>query len=73
MLPYIEDRRFDWLDVPALVSAAPATWEYPMVDRDPLPHRGTGRVSLLGDAAHPKYPMGSNGSTQAIIDGRVLA
>jgi 2-polyprenyl-6-methoxyphenol hydroxylase-like FAD-dependent oxidoreductase len=44
-----------------------------MVDRNPLPHWGTGRVSLLGDAAHPMYPFGSNGGTQAIIDGRVLA
>lgn len=67
------DRSFDWLDVPALVRAAPRIWEYPMVDRDPLPNCGTGRVNLLGDAAHPMYPFGSNGGTQAIIDGRVLA
>ncbi|MDQ4103106.1 MAG: flavin-dependent oxidoreductase [Actinomycetota bacterium] len=73
VLPHVADRCFDWLDVPALVRAAPRIWEYPMVDRDPLPHWGTGRVSLLGDAAHPMYPMGSNGGTQAIIDGRVLA
>lgn len=70
---HVTDRGFDWLDVPALVQAAPAIWEYPMVDRNPLPHWGTGRVSLLGDAAHPMYPFGSNGGTQAIIDGRVLA
>lgn len=73
VLPHVADRRFSWLDVPALVRAAPQIWEYPMVDRDPLPHWGKGRVSLLGDAAHPMYPMGSNGGTQAIIDGRVLA
>jgi 2-polyprenyl-6-methoxyphenol hydroxylase-like FAD-dependent oxidoreductase len=69
----VADRNFAWLDVPALVRAAPKIWEYPMVDRDPLPHWGKGRVSLLGDAAHPMYPFGSNGGTQAIIDGRVLA
>jgi 5-methylphenazine-1-carboxylate 1-monooxygenase len=44
-----------------------------MIDRDPLPHWGSGRVSLLGDAAHPMYPIGSNGASQAIIDARVLA
>jgi 2-polyprenyl-6-methoxyphenol hydroxylase-like FAD-dependent oxidoreductase len=73
VLPHVADRRFDWLDVPALVRASPRIWEYPMVDRDPLPHWGTSRVTLLGDAAHPMYPFGSNGGTQAIIDGRVLA
>ncbi len=73
VLPHVADRCFDWLDVPALVRATPKVWEYPMVDRNPLPHWGTGRVSLLGDAAHPMYPFGSNGGTQAIIDGRVLA
>lgn len=73
VLPHVADRCFDWLDLPALVRASPRIWEYPMVDRDPLPHWGTGRVTLLGDAAHPMYPFGSNGGTQAIIDGRVLA
>jgi 2-polyprenyl-6-methoxyphenol hydroxylase-like FAD-dependent oxidoreductase len=73
VLPHVADRIFDWLDVPALLCAAPRIWEYPMVDRDALPNWGTGRVTLLGDAAHPMYPFGSNGGTQAIIDGRVLA
>lgn len=73
VLPHVADQHFDWLDVPALVRAAATIWEYPMVDRNPLPHWGTGRVSLLGDAAHPMYPFGSSGGTQAIIDGRVLA
>jgi 5-methylphenazine-1-carboxylate 1-monooxygenase len=73
VLPHVADRCFDWLDLPALVRGSPRIWEYPMVDRDPLPRWGTGRVTLLGDAAHPMYPFGSNGGTQAIIDGRVLA
>jgi 2-polyprenyl-6-methoxyphenol hydroxylase-like FAD-dependent oxidoreductase len=64
---------FDWLDIPALIASAPAIYEYPMIDRDPLPCWGSGRVSLLGDAAHPMYPIGSNGASQAIIDARVLA
>ncbi|MER7502557.1 flavin-dependent oxidoreductase [Nonomuraea pusilla] len=70
---HVADWRFDWLDVPGLVSAAEAVYEYPMVDRDPLPYWSTDRVTLLGDAAHPMYPAGSNGGTQSIIDARVLA
>ena len=48
-------------------------WEYPMCDRDPLPRWSHGRVTLLGDAAHPMYPVGSNGASQAILDARCLA
>lgn len=65
--------RFDWLDVPALIGNAGAVYEYPMVDRDPLPRWTHGRVTLLGDAAHPMYPIGSNGASQAVLDARVLA
>lgn len=73
VITHFEDWRFEWLDVPALVSATPTIFEYPMVDRDPLKRWGSGRVTLLGDAAHPMYPIGSNGAAQAIIDARVLA
>jgi 2-polyprenyl-6-methoxyphenol hydroxylase-like FAD-dependent oxidoreductase len=69
----LEDWRFDWLDVPALFRAADAVLEYPMVDKDPLPAWSFGRVTLLGDAAHPMYPRGSNGAGQAILDANVLA
>lgn len=65
--------RFDWLDVPGLIRAADAVFEFPMVDRDPLPKWRHGRVTLLGDAAHPMYPIGSNGASQAILDARALA
>ncbi len=65
--------RFAWLDFPAVARAAPAIFQYPMVDRDPLPRWRRGRVTLLGDAAHPMYPVGSNGASQAILDARVLA
>ncbi|MPZ12307.1 MAG: flavin-dependent oxidoreductase [Kiloniellaceae bacterium] len=71
-LPQFADWRFDWLDVPALIAAAEAVYEYPMVDRDPLPRWTQGRASLLGDAAHAMYPIGSNGASQAILDARVL-
>ena len=67
------DWRFDWLDVPALIAGASQVFEYPMVDKDPVPRWTFGRVTLLGDAAHPMYPRGSNGSAQALIDARVLA
>ena len=73
VLPHFARWSFDWLDVPDLITRADAVLDYPMVDRDPLPNWGTDRVSLLGDAAHPMYPIGSNGGSQAIIDARVLA
>jgi 2-polyprenyl-6-methoxyphenol hydroxylase-like FAD-dependent oxidoreductase len=72
-LPTFESWRFDWLDVPALIRSAQAVYEFPMVDRDPLPRWTQGRVTLLGDAAHPMYPRGSNGAGQAILDARALA
>jgi 2-polyprenyl-6-methoxyphenol hydroxylase-like FAD-dependent oxidoreductase len=67
------DWRFDWLDVPALIDEAQSIFEYPMVDKNPVSRWTFGRVTLLGDAAHPMYPRGSNGSAQAIIDARTLA
>ena len=72
-LPAFEDWRFDWLDVPALIRAADSILEYPMVDQDPLPRWTHGRLTLLGDAAHPMVPRGSNGAGQAILDARCLA
>ncbi|HVI67588.1 MAG TPA: flavin-dependent oxidoreductase [Bradyrhizobium sp.] len=66
------DWHFDWLDVPAFVRAADLVLEFPMVDQDPLPRWSFGRVTLLGDAAHPMVPRGSNGAGQAILDVRAL-
>ena len=57
----------------SLISATPEFYEYPTCDRDPLPYWSNGRVTLLGDAAHPMYPVGSNGASQAILDARCLA
>jgi 5-methylphenazine-1-carboxylate 1-monooxygenase len=68
-----QDWHFDWLDVPAFLRAADVVLEYPMVDKDPLPAWSFGRVTLLGDAAHPMYPRGSNGAGQAIVDAQTLA
>jgi 2-polyprenyl-6-methoxyphenol hydroxylase-like FAD-dependent oxidoreductase len=72
-VPRFEGFRFDFLDVPALFRATPRIFVYPMVDRDPLPRWGEGRVTLLGDAAHPMYPIGANGASQAILDADALA
>lgn len=73
LLPIYGDWRFDWLDVPQMLAQADLILEYPMVDRDPVGRWTFGRVTLVGDAAHPMYPRGSNGSAQALIDARVLA
>jgi len=62
-----------FVDVPAMIAATPEIFEYPMCDRDPLPWWSRGRVTLLGDATHPMYPVGSNGASQAILDARCLA
>ena len=72
ILPHFLDWRFNWLDVPSLIEAATCVFEYPMVDRDPIGRWTCGRVTLMGDAAHPTYPVGSNGASQAIIDARVI-
>ena len=61
------------VDIEALIRASDAYYEYPMCDRDPLPRWTFGRVTLLGDAAHPMYPVGSNGASQAILDARCLS
>jgi len=66
------DWHFDWLDVPSFIRAADQVLEFPMVDQDPLPRWSFGRVTLLGDAAHPMVPRGSNGAGQAILDARAL-
>ncbi len=72
-LPAFADWRFDWLDVPGLIRGAEQVLEFPMVDQDPLPAWSFGRITLLGDAAHPMVPRGSNGAGQAILDARTLA
>lgn len=73
VLPHFARWSHAWLDVPGLLAGAERILEYPMVDRDPLPWWGRGRVTLLGDAAHPMYPVGSNGGSQAVLDARALA
>jgi 2-polyprenyl-6-methoxyphenol hydroxylase-like FAD-dependent oxidoreductase len=73
VLPFAKRLRLPFLDVEALIRATPHFFEYPECDRDPLPWWTQGRVTLLGDAAHPMYPTGSNGSAQAVLDAQCLA
>ncbi len=71
--PAFAGMKFDWLDAPALIAGAPEVYEFPLVDRDPVPRWTFDRVTLLGDAAHPMFPIGSNGASQAILDAAALA
>lgn len=71
-LPYFDEFTYDWLDCQALMRGADEVFEYPMVDRDPLNRWTHGRVTLMGDAAHAAYPVGSNGAGSGIIDARKL-
>jgi 2-polyprenyl-6-methoxyphenol hydroxylase-like FAD-dependent oxidoreductase len=71
-LPQFESWKFDWLDIPELVRNALSIYEFPMVDRDPVSDWAFENVVLLGDAAHPMYPIGSNGASQAILDAACL-
>ncbi|MBL6458870.1 flavin-dependent oxidoreductase [Belnapia sp. T6] len=65
--------RFGWLDAPAIIDRAEVVLEFPKFDRDPVDRWSFGRVTLLGDAAHPMQPAGSQAGSQAILDARVLA
>jgi 2-polyprenyl-6-methoxyphenol hydroxylase-like FAD-dependent oxidoreductase len=69
---HFDDFRYEWLDVPAMLSASDVAYVNPMIDRDPVPTWVEGRVALMGDAAHAMYPTGSNGASQAIVDARVI-
>lgn len=73
VLPLFADWHFDWLDVPTMIERAETIFEYPMVDKDPVDRWTFDNVTFAGDAAHPMYPRGSNGSAQALIDVRTLA
>ena len=73
LMPHVARFSVPYVDVPGLISATSEFYEYPTCDRDPLPYWSSGRVTLLGDAAHPMYPVGSNGASQAILDARALA
>lgn len=74
LLPFVEDKfSLDVLDPVALIRGTGTFYEYPMCDRDPVPQWSHDRVTLLGDSAHPMYPVGSNGASQAVLDARCLA
>jgi 2-polyprenyl-6-methoxyphenol hydroxylase-like FAD-dependent oxidoreductase len=73
LMPHVAGFSIPQVDLAALIGATREFWEYPTCDRDPLPYWSSGRVTVLGDAAHPMYPVGSNGASQAILDARCIA
>jgi 5-methylphenazine-1-carboxylate 1-monooxygenase len=73
LMPHVRRFEIKEVDVPALIRSTPVFWEYPVCDRDPIDRWSHGRVTLLGDAAHAMYPVGSNGASQAILDACTLA
>ncbi len=73
LMPHVRRFAVAEVDVPALIGSTPVFWEYPVCDREPIPRWSHGRVTLLGDAAHAMYPVGSNGASQAILDACALA
>jgi 2-polyprenyl-6-methoxyphenol hydroxylase-like FAD-dependent oxidoreductase len=72
VLAAFKEWRFPWLDMPALIRRTPDIYEFPLVDRDPVQAWTFGRVTLIGDAAHPMHPSGSQAGSQAVIDARAL-
>jgi len=70
---HFDDMAFNWLDIPDMIRRTESIFEFPMVDQDPLDRWTEGLVTLMGDAAHPMYPRGSNGAGQAIMDAKYLA
>ena len=72
LLEAFERWRFPWLDMPGLIQRTSSIYEFPLVDRDPVDKWSFGRVTLVGDAAHPMQPIGSQAGSQAIIDARAL-
>ena len=64
--------KFSWLNLPTLIDQSPEIYEFPLVDRDPVAAWSFGRVTLLGDAAHPMQPIGGQAGSQAVLDARVL-
>jgi 5-methylphenazine-1-carboxylate 1-monooxygenase len=73
VMPHVARFNIAEVDVRALIQSTPVFWEYPVCDRDPIDRWSHGRVTLLGDAAHAMYPVGSNGASQAVLDAMRLA
>jgi 2-polyprenyl-6-methoxyphenol hydroxylase-like FAD-dependent oxidoreductase len=68
------ERYAGWHESLLRLFAAAGTWyKWALYDRDPIPRWTRGRVTVLGDAAHPMLPYLGQGACQAIEDGAVLA
>jgi salicylate hydroxylase len=60
-------------ELTSVLTAADAVTRWALHDRDPTPRWSTGRVTLVGDAAHPMLPFGAQGAAQAVEDAVALA
>ncbi|MBT5111313.1 MAG: NAD(P)-binding protein [Rhodospirillaceae bacterium] len=59
--------------VRAVLDACPEVHKWALVERDPLPKWGEGRITLLGDACHPMTPYMAQGAATSIEDGAILS
>ena len=57
----------------ALVAGATDVGRWALLDRDPVASWTSGRLALLGDAAHPMFPFFAQGAGQAVEDAAALA
>ncbi|WP_237386123.1 FAD-dependent monooxygenase [Xenorhabdus sp. Sc-CR9] len=73
LLDLIKEWHFDWLNLQTLITTSKTLMRTAMVDRNPLDKWSYNQCVLIGDAAHPMFPIGANGATQSIIDAEVLA
>jgi salicylate hydroxylase len=73
--PDVLRREFEGWDprIGAVLEQVDETFRWALYDREPLPIWTKGRLTLLGDAAHPMLPHLGQGANQSIEDGMALA
>ncbi len=73
--PQVLRREFEGWDprIGQVLAQVDKTFRWALYDREPLPTWSHGRLTLLGDAAHPMLPHLGQGANQSIEDGMALA